>query len=50
MRIIDILKEGMNALNIKNNTGLKNRKDKINFSGSEKIDILFKTCWIATGV
>jgi peptide/nickel transport system ATP-binding protein len=42
MRIIDILKEGMNALNIKDNTGLKNRKDKINFSGSEKIDILLK--------
>jgi peptide/nickel transport system ATP-binding protein len=42
MRIIDILKEGMNALNIKDNTGLKNGKDKINFSGSEKIDILLK--------
>ena len=42
MRIIDILKEGMNALNIKDNTGLKSGIDKINFSGSEKIDILLK--------
>ncbi len=42
MRIIDILKEGMNALNIKDNTGLGNGINKIDFSGSEKIDLLLK--------
>ena len=42
MRIIDILKEGMNALNIKNNTDLGNRTKKIDFLGTEKIDLLLK--------
>ena len=42
MRIIDILKEGMNALNIKNNSGLRNGISQVNFSGLEKIDTLLK--------
>jgi len=42
MRIIDILKEGMNALNIKDNTGLRNGTSQVNFSGLEKIDALLK--------
>ena len=42
MRIIDILKEGMNALNIKDNSGLRNGISQVNFSGLEKIDTLLK--------
>ncbi len=42
MRIIDILKEGMNALNIKDNSGLRNGVSQVNFSGLEKIDTLLK--------
>ena len=42
MRIIDILKEGMNALNTKDNSGLRNGISQINFSGLGKIDTLLK--------
>jgi peptide/nickel transport system ATP-binding protein len=42
MRIIDILKEGMNALNNKDDGGLRNGISQINFSGVEKIDTLLE--------
>jgi len=42
MRIIDILKEGMNALNTKDDGSLRNGISQINFSGVEKIDTLLE--------
>ena len=42
MRIIDILKEGMNALNVKDNAGLRNGISQINITSLEKIDTLLK--------
>ena len=42
MRIIDILKEGMNALNVKDNASLRNGISQINITSLEKIDTLLK--------
>jgi len=42
MRIIDILKEGMNALNTKDDGSLRNGVSQISFSGIEKIDTLLE--------
>ena len=42
MRIIDILKEGMYALNVKDNAGLRNGISQLNFTSLEKIDTLLK--------
>jgi peptide/nickel transport system ATP-binding protein len=40
MRIIDILEEGMNSLNTKDGSSVRNRISQTNFSGAEKIDTL----------
>ena len=42
MRIIDILEEGMNALNTKDDSSVRNGISQINISGVEKIDTLLK--------
>ncbi len=42
MRIIDIIEEGMNALNTKNDIGVSKEVRQINFSNGEKVDVLLK--------